>query len=299
MAHIHLIGLGRMGTPVCGRLTGAGHEVTVSDQNAERDAVARSCGAKWTGTAAAGAAGAEVLLTVLPGPAEVDSAVDDVVLAVLAPGAVWIDLSSNTAEGAEPVRRRARAHGVGVLEAPMGGGPEDAGQGRLRLYVGGEADLLRHHRPLLEHLAPPENIVHTGGHGTGYTVKLLVNLLWFGQAAATAEALLLGRRAGVDLPTLQRAFAGSAAGSDFIRRDLAGLFAGDYLTSYGIDRVHQQLAAVTSMAAALGTPHDLTESVRRLYQETVERFGSADGELLAVALLEERAGFRLRDDPAR
>jgi hypothetical protein len=56
------------------------------------------------------------------------------------------------------------------------------------------------HRALLEVLGEPGRIVHVGGHGTGYTVKLLVNLLWFGQAVATAEALLLGQRAGLILP---------------------------------------------------------------------------------------------------
>ena len=56
-----------------------------------------------------------------------------------------------------------------------------------------------------------------GGCGAGYTTKLLVNLLWFGQAIATAEALLLARREDIDLELMQRALAGSAASSSFIR----------------------------------------------------------------------------------
>ena len=47
-----------------------------------------------------------------------------------------------------------------------------------------------------EALADPQRIIRVGGNGAGYTVKLLVNLLWFGQAVATGEALLLARRAG-------------------------------------------------------------------------------------------------------
>ncbi|MYS22080.1 3-hydroxyisobutyrate dehydrogenase, partial [Streptomyces sp. DvalAA-14] len=170
----------------------------------------------------------------------------------------------------------------------------DAAAGRLRLFVGGDAELLARHRSLLEVVADPDRIVHAGGAGAGYTVKLLVNLLWFGQAAATAEALLLGRRAGVDLTLLRDVLAGSAASSEFIRHDLSALFAGDYLASFGLDHIHEQLAMVTSLARELGTPHDLSESVRGLYQQALERYGPADGELLAVALLEERAGVRLR-----
>jgi 3-hydroxyisobutyrate dehydrogenase len=294
MAQTAVIGIGRMGTPIGARLVAAGHKVAAWDVRADREAAARSRGADWPGSAVAAATGAEVLLTVLPGPDEVEAAVGEDVLRALAPGAVWIDLSSNTPQESGPVRERAGAAGVEVLEAPMGGGPDDAEHGLLRLFVGGDADLLHRCRPLLEVLAPARRIVHTGGPGTGYTVKLLVNLLWFGQAAATAEALLLGSRAGVDLETLHGVLADSAAGSDFIRRDLPALFAGDYLPSYGIGRVHEQLAALTSYARELGTPHSVSESVRRLYEEAVERFAGADGELLAVALLEERAGLRLR-----
>ena len=80
----------------------------------------------------------------------------------------------------------------------MGGGIAAAREGKMQLFVGGAASAVERHRALLEVLGDPDRIVHTGGHGTGYTVKLLVNLLWFGQAVATAEALLLGQRAGID-----------------------------------------------------------------------------------------------------
>jgi 3-hydroxyisobutyrate dehydrogenase len=136
--------------------------------------------------------------------------------------------------------------------------------------------------------------VHTGGPGTGYALKLLVNALWFGQAVATAEALLLGRRAGVDLALMREVLADSAAGSAFVRHDLDALFAGDYLESFGLDHICEQLSLVTSMADAHGTPHEVADSVRRLYARALDRYGPADGELLAVKLLEERANLRLR-----
>jgi 3-hydroxyisobutyrate dehydrogenase len=59
--------------------------------------------------------------------------------------------------------------------------------------------LVERHRAMLEVLADPGRIAYVGGHGAGYLAKPLVNLLWFGQAIATAEALLLARRAGLHL----------------------------------------------------------------------------------------------------
>ncbi|MFD3456237.1 NAD(P)-dependent oxidoreductase [Streptomyces sp. NPDC058691] len=292
MSTVCLLGVGRMGGPMCGNLVRAGHEVRAFDVLPERREAVLSSGAQWPGSAVAAARGADVLLTVLPGPAEVAEAIDDSVLEALAPGAVWIDMSSNTPSAAAPCRERAAAHGVGFLEAPIGGSPGDAAAGRLRLFVGGEAALLDRHRTVLSAVA--DRVTHLGGFGTGYTAKLLVNLLWFGQAAATAEALLLGDRAGIDLGVLTEVLAESPASTAFIRRDLPALLAGDYLASFGLDHIRDQLAAVTALAAQFGTPHAIADTVRRLHEEALEHYGPADGELLAVALLEAKAGTLLR-----
>lgn len=283
-----------MGTPLCGRFVTAGHAVTAFDLRPEREEAVRSLGADWASSVTAAAAGADVLVTVVPGPDEAEAALRDAVFSVLASGAVWIDMTSNAPAVAEVLRERARAHGVDVLEAPVGGSPDDAEQGRLRLFVGGSPEVLDRYRPLLEAVTTSDRISHMGGPGTGYTTKLLINLLWFGQAAATAEALLLGRRAGIDLGVLRDTLADSAAGSDFIRRDLSALFAGNYLPSYGLDRIRDQLEVITGEARDLGTPHAIADTVLRLHRRALERFGPVNGELLAVALLEEVAGTLLR-----
>jgi 3-hydroxyisobutyrate dehydrogenase len=155
---------------------------------------------------------------------------------------------------------------VDVLEAPVGGGVTAAEDETLKLFMGGDREVLERHRPLLEALGDPRRIVHVGGHGSGYTAKLLVNLLWFGQAVATAEALLLGRRAGIDLGVLRGALSDSTAASEFIRRDLDALLAGDYMTSFGVDRCHEELANVVGQARALGVPFEVSSSVERIYR---------------------------------
>ena len=53
-------------------------------------------------------------------------------------------------------------------------------------------------------MGDPGKICHVGGHGAGYAVKLLLNLLWFSSLVAIAEALTVGARAGVDLAVLHR-----------------------------------------------------------------------------------------------
>src|SRR5690349_7334430 len=96
------------------------------------------------------------------------------------------------------------------------------------------------------------NITDVGGHGAGYLAKLLVNVLWFGQAIATVESLL-ARRAGMDLDVLRQALTDSAASSAFIRDSLGALLAGDHMTGFGLDRCCEELAAAT----ALGRDHEV------------------------------------------
>jgi len=296
MTRIGFIGVGRMGLPMCANLVRAGYEVTAGDARSERESAVAGCGARWRGTAAEVAAEADVLITVLPGPGEVHDVMagSGGALAALPATATWIDMTSSSPAVGRVLLAAARARGIGVLEAPVGGGVPQARAGTLQLFVGGDVALVERHRSLLEVLADPRRIAHVGGHGAGYLTKLLVNLLWFGQAVATAEALLLARRAGIDLDVLRLALMNSAASSAFISRDLGALLAGDYLASFGLDRCCEELAAVTALGREHDVPFELSALVEQMYQRALNRYGPADGELLAVALLEEAAGVRLR-----
>ena len=73
----------------------------------------------------------------------------------------------------------ARARGVDVLDAPVAGQSIGAKAGSLAVYVGGSEAVFERARPLFEAMGDPARIFHLGGSGTGYTVKLLLNLLWF------------------------------------------------------------------------------------------------------------------------
>jgi 3-hydroxyisobutyrate dehydrogenase len=289
-------GLGRMGVPMCAALAGAGYQVTATDERAGAQADAVACGAAWRDTPAQAAGAADVLITVLPTAREVRAVMLGAAgaLEAMAAGTTWIDMTSCSPAAVRPVRERAIEAGVQVLEAPIGGGVQAARKGTLQLFVGGDPGLVERHRGLLEVVGDPERIVHVGGHGTGYTAKLLVNLLWFGQAIATAEALLAGQRAGIDLQVLKQTLGGSSAASAFINRDVDALFEGDYLASFGLDRICEELEAVTALARDHRVPFELSDCVYRTYRRALARYGPVDGELLAMALREDQAGQKLR-----
>jgi 3-hydroxyisobutyrate dehydrogenase len=296
---VGFIGAGRMGLPMCGNLVRAGFDVTAGDVRIDRESAVLACGARWGGTGIAVAAAADVLITMLPGGPELRDMmlVPGGVLAALPPAATWIDMTSTSPAIGRALADAARERGIGMLEAPVGGGIAAAAAGTLQLFVGGDAALLQRHRSLLEALGDPQRIAHVGGSGAGYTAKHLVNLLWFGQAIATAEALLLAGREGIDLGVMQEVLARSAAGSSFICHDLGALLSGDYRTSFGLDRCCEELAAVTALAHQDGLSFELSEHVEQIYQRALARYGPANGELLAVAMMEEDAGVLLRRQP--
>jgi 3-hydroxyisobutyrate dehydrogenase len=288
-----------MGLLMCANLARAGYDVIAGDARADREDAVMACGAHWGGTGVEVAAVADVLITVLPGTQELHDMMLEPrgVLAALPASATWIDMTSTSPVTGRVLARAAYNRGVGMLEAPVGGGVQAAAAGTLQLFVGGDAALLERHRALLQALADPERIAYLGGPGAGYTAKHLVNLLWFGQALATAEALFLAHREGIDLETMQHVLAGSAAASSFISHDLSALLSGDYLASFGLDRCCEELAAITELARERGVPFEMSEHVDRMYQRALARYGPADGELLAIAMMEEQAGIQLRRRP--
>jgi 3-hydroxyisobutyrate dehydrogenase len=284
---------------MCANLVRAGYDVTAADAQPQARISAEQCGAYWCDDPADAAAGADLIVTVLPGPRELREVMagSGGVLAGLPATATWIDMTSCSPAMGRALAADAHARGISVLDAPVGGGVAEAEAGTLQVFAGGDAAVLAQCRPVLEVLAGAGRIMHVGGNGAGYTAKLLVNLLWFSEAVVTAEALLIGCRAGIDLGALRQALRASAASSAFIEHDLDALLDGDYLTSFGLDRCCEELSAVIELARELGVPCELTEHVEGTYRRALKRYGPADGELLAVAHLEERAGLRLRHQP--
>jgi 3-hydroxyisobutyrate dehydrogenase len=287
---IGIVGLGRMGLPMCVRLAERGFAVSGTDIRPEVEVCVTEAGAHWERCAAQVAARCDVLITMLPGPDEV-SQVAGQVIGALSPGCTWIDMSSATPAVAAQIALAAKGRDVRILDAPVGGGPPEARNGGLLVFAGGAGDDLAAQRDVLGSLA--ERVLHVGPAGSGYAVKLIVNMLWFEQAVAGAEALSLGARAGLDPEAVRLAVQESAAASRFMERDAPALMRGDDLTTFSLARCHAELADVMALGAQLDVPLALAERATELYAQALERYGDVDGELLAARLVAERAGVDL------
>ncbi|WP_394771119.1 NAD(P)-dependent oxidoreductase [Lacisediminihabitans sp.] len=294
---VGVLGVGRMGLPIVSRLVDHGFRVSAFDTRQDIAGAVREAGAGWPDSGKRLAGSVDVLVTVLPGRRELEAALGGPhgLLRSMTAGSLWLDLTSGDPALTRELAGEAAGLGIGAVAAPMGGGPAEAAHGRLTFFAAGpDRDVLRV-LPLLGALARADGVERAGDRAEdGQTVKLLANLLWFGQAVVVTEALLLGQSLGVTPATLRDILPRTAGGSRFITEHLDLLLSGDYAESFGLDRCVEELETVTGLAADAGTPFEASELVTRLHREALERFGPVPGELLVARLLEERAGRELR-----
>ncbi len=303
---VAFVGLGNMGSHMCRHVAAAGFAVSAFDLDEVAVARAASHGARAASSLADCVAGAEILVTSLPGPAQVDAVLcgsggggDDGAIAALRAGALVIEMSTSSLEVGRKALAACQARGIELIDAPVAGQTIGAQAGTLAIYVGGETSAFARALPVLEAIGNPASIFHLGGHGAGYAVKLLLNLTWFVQAVATAEALTIGVKAGVDLGTLHAALVNSPASSVFLERDVLPLLDdGDYDEGFSMALVTKDLGLAIDLARDVGVPVELAALVEQIHRRARLAYGDSAGEMSAVRLYEDLAGVRLRRGPA-
>jgi 3-hydroxyisobutyrate dehydrogenase/2-hydroxy-3-oxopropionate reductase len=205
-----------MGAAMVGRVVAAGYSVTVFNRTPER---AHGLGAAIAGTARDAVAGAEVVVVSLADDDAVRAAYygPDGILAGLSQTAdtVICDTSTIAPATVRELVLAAQARGSSLLDTPVSGSVALVQSGQLTILAGGDVDALERARPVLSSFG--SRIVHLGDHGTGATMKLVVNSVVHALNQALAEALVLAERAGVDRAAAYEVFTTSAVAAPFVQ----------------------------------------------------------------------------------
>ncbi|MFK7744311.1 MAG: NAD(P)-dependent oxidoreductase [Roseobacter sp.] len=277
MAHsrkITLIGTGLMGIPMSRNLLKAGHDLTVWNRTIARAEPLAADGARIASDEVDAVTGAEFVITMLSDGFASGALIDDPkVQAALAPGAVWIDMSSAKPEHARDQAKTLTALGFGHLDAPVSGGTKGAEAASLAIMVGGNEDTFEAARPVFEAMGRP---VHVGPSGAGQLSKLANQTIVAVTISAVAEAMLLAEQGGANPQAVRAALKGGFADSIILQQHGARMTNGDFepggLTKFQIKDLNNTL----DEAAGLGLKLPATESVRDRFQHFSDEMGGAE-----------------------
>jgi len=292
---VAFIGTGSMGGSMSRNLASAGIDITVFDLNKESMQKPIQAGAKAAANAIECVKDADVLITMLPTPAAIEGCmVAGGVAAAMKPGSMWIDMSTSVPETAAVVEKSFAA-GVRIIDAPVAGMSVGADKGTMSIFAGGDPADFAYAKPLFDIMGDPEKFFNCGARGTGYAVKLVLNMLWFNTFVATTEALLLGVKAGVDLEVLRQSLVGSPCNSLLLERDMLGLLKdGDYDEGFAVALACKDLRLAGDLARSVGVPMEVGAVVENVYRRARARYGDKAGEMIPAKMYEDDTNTLLR-----
>lgn len=187
---IGFIGLGNMGAPMAANLAKAGHTVTGFDM-----ATVSVDGVAIAASAAEAAKGQDVVITMLPNGAILQSVAADV-LPHMSTGAVLVDCSTVDVDSARKVAAEAEAAGCLFVDAPVSGGVGGASAGTLTFMAGGSEAAFAKAAPLFDIMG--QKAVHCGAAGAGQAAKICNNMILGITMIGTCEAFALADKLGLD-----------------------------------------------------------------------------------------------------
>jgi 3-hydroxyisobutyrate dehydrogenase len=294
---IAFVGLGNMGGPMALSLLKAGHTLAVNDVRSDAAAPHLERGAAWAESPRVAAQGAELILTSLPGPTEVEAVAlgANGIIHGAARGVIYADLSTGSPSLIRRIHAVFSEKGLHVLDAPVSGGVAGARRGTLQVMVGGDVAVFRQVKPVLEAIG--DKVSYMGGIGCGTIAKLVHNLIGTCARMVVAEGFTLGVKAGVRPEALLEALKGGAFGQGLLLTQVLPeiVFKGDFDTvRFALRLARKDLALATELARECNVPMAMAALAEQTLVEAIAR-GWGDKDFTAPFMLqEERAGVKVR-----
>ncbi|MCA0892271.1 NAD(P)-dependent oxidoreductase [Microbulbifer agarilyticus] len=267
-ATVAFIGLGVMGYPMAGYLSRAGYRVRIYNRTGSR-------ASQWLeayqgeafATPAKAAEGAEIVFACVGNDDDLRQVTvgPDGAFAGMAPGSLFVDHTTASANVARELADKAAEHQLGFLDAPVSGGQAGAENGALTIMVGGsEADFLRA-KSLLDCYARAVNLL--GPVGSGQLCKMVNQICIAGLVQGLSEGLHFARAAGLDPEQVVEVISKGAAQSWQMENRYKTMLAGDYEHGFAVDWMRKDLAIVQDEARRNGALLPVTALVDQFYSE--------------------------------
>ena len=265
---VAFLGLGVMGHPMAGHLARAGHQVTVYNRSAAK---AQAWVAEYGGRAAAtpreAAAGAEFVFACVGNDDDLRSVVlgADGALAGMAPGAVFVDHTTASAEVARELYGAARTLGLQFVDAPVSGGQAGAVNGLLTVMCGGDAEPFAAMQPVA--LAFSRAVTLVGAPGAGQLAKMVNQICIAGLVQALSEGIAFGQKAGLDMKQVLDVIGKGAAQSWQMDNRGKTMVDNQFNFGFAVDWMRKDLGLVLDEAKRNGSRVPVTALVDQFYAD--------------------------------
>lgn len=276
------------------RILEAGYEITVHDLVKDLARSFLDKGAKWADSPKALAENCPVVFSCLAIPSQVQDVVYGVdgLKAGWKAGDIYVDMSTNSPTVMRQVAEDAKTKGVSVLDAPVTGGVQNAEKGTLTIIVGGDKPTLEKVRQILQ--AMGSKIVHVGDVGCGNIAKLVNNLISITSNAITAQAFVLGVKAGIDPQILWEITTSGTANNWSLQQYPKTVFQGNFEPGFKLSLGWKDLGLALQLGREYGVPLFVGAAVEQTLLE-VKTAGLQDKSVDAVSLyLQQLVGVQIR-----
>ncbi len=282
MQRIGFIGLGLMGQQMARRVLLGGYPLTIWNRTKDKARPLIEAGAAWADSPRAVAQMSDMVITMVT-----DSAASEQVacgpggiLEGAHPGLVLVDMSSITPETSRAIAKRAAACGVAMLDAPVTGAPRLAADGKLGIMVGGSRETFEHCRPVFQTMGV--KIVYAGLNGMGSTLKLVNNLILGVAIHASAEALVLAAKAGLDPQAVIEITSVGGARTGAMETRGPRMVKRDFSPHFSVNNMYKDLSNVVRLAEECGVSLPVTGAAREILRAAKSQ---GKGELDSAAVM--------------
>jgi len=289
MQRIGFIGIGLMGQHMARRVLQGGYLLTIWNRTPDKAKPLLADGAGWADSPKAVAQAADAVITMVTDSAAAEQVAcgPHGVLEGARPGLVLIDMSSITPEMSRAIASRAAAKGVSMLDAPVTGAPRVASEGKLGIMVGGPRETFEACLPILQTMGV--KIVHAGPNGMGSTLKLVNNLILGVAIHASAEALVLAAKAGLDPQVVIEITSVGGARTGAMETRGPRMVKRDFSPHFSANNMYKDLSNVLKLAEECGVSLPVTGAAREILRAVKTR-GKGDLDSCTVmTILEDMA----------
>jgi 3-hydroxyisobutyrate dehydrogenase len=268
---VAFIGTGVMGRSMAGHLQQAGHALHVHNRTREKAAALLAAGATWHESAGRAAAAADVVITMLGFPADVEASYlgAEGIVARARPGALLIDMTTSSPVLARRVADAAAKRGLAALDAPVSGGDIGAKEARLVIMAGGEPAAFARAQPFFALMG--KNIALLGPAGAGQHCKMANQIAVAVAMVAWCEALAYAKRAGLDPAAVLASISGGAAGGWAMTNLAPRALAGNYAPGFYVKHILKDLRIALDSAAELKLELPGLAGAKKLYDQVAAR----------------------------